>query len=273
MVYSHQQKRSTIRYGSMIAICMAIATGCAGSMGTTARSMLTSVRDSKDPNARYQAYVKLGKPRTYDNTEQMVESIAELSKRLADGKEPAISRAVICRSLGELNRPEARTALLKALDDEDDEVRAEAARAIGKVGQPEDAVLLARMMTIDTTYNGRLAAAEGLSNLKPKDPRIMISLAENLNHDDPAIRLASYRALKQITGADPGSDTDSWHDYLAKNFEGYTADNLVAKKTSKPVGSPSDHAVLPAGLPGATGQIPFMPGQAPSVPASGVVKP
>ena len=101
----------------------------------------------------------------------------------------------------------------------------------------------------------------------------MISLAENLNHDDPAIRLASYRALKQITGADPGSDTDSWHDYLAKNFEGYTADNLVAKKTSKPVGSPSDHAVLPAGLPGATGQIPFMPGQAPSVPASGVVKP
>ena len=273
MVQSHKRDKSTIPYGPMIALCLAIVSGCAGSMGTTARSVVASVRDRKDPNARYQAYVKLGKTRTYDNTEQMVESIAELSKRLADGKEPPISRAVICRSLGDLKRPEARTALLKALDDEDDEVRAEAARAIGKVGQPEDAVLLARMMAIDTTHNGRVAAAEGLTNLKPKDPRIMISLSENLNNDDPAIRLASYRALKQITGADPGTDANAWHEYLTNNFDGYVNDKVVAKSASKPAGSQSDKAVMPAGLPAAFGQVPFMPAQTPTAPGPGILNP
>ena len=263
MVQSHNQHKSTVLFGPIVALCLAIVAGCAGSMGTTARSMLTSVRDSKDPNARYQAYVKLGKPRTYDNTEQMVESIAELSKRLADGKEPPISRAVICRSLGDLKRPEARAALLKALDDEDDEVRAEAARAIGKVGQPEDAVLLARMMAIDTTHNGRVAAAEGLANLNPKDPRIMISLSENLNNDDPAIRLASYRALKQITGADPGTDANAWHDYLTNNFAGYVNDTAVAKSAVKPPVSPNDKSVMPAGL----------PAQTPTAPGPGILNP
>ena len=251
MVQSHNQHKSTVLFGPIVALCLAIVAGCAGSMGTTARSMLTNVRDSKDPNARYQAYVKLGKPRTYDNTEQMVESIAELSKRLADGKEPPISRAVICRSLGDLKRLEARAALLKALDDEDDEVRAEAA------------VLLARMMAIDTTHNGRVAAAEGLANLNPKDPRIMISLSENLNNDDPAIRLASYRALKQITGADPGTDSNAWHDYLTNNFAGYVNDTAVAKSAVKPPVSPNDKSVMPAGL----------PAQTPTAPGPGILNP
>ena len=274
MTSVHKRIHALSFTGHCLALVLTCTCGCAGSLGTTARSMLTNVRDNQDPNVRYKAYVNLGKTRTYDSQEQMLESVAELSKRLKDGKEPPISRAVICRSLGELKRPEARDALLKAMDDEDDEVRAEAARALGKVGQPDDAVLLSRMMAIDTTHNGRVAAAEGLANLKPTDPRIMISLSENLNNDDPAMRLAAYRALKQITGADPGPNAEVWHDYLAANFPGYAGDTIVADAKSKTKRGSGDTSVKPAGLPAAFGQVPFMPGaQAPAQPPRGLPQP
>lgn len=274
MTGEHQRIRALSVTGHCLAMVLTCTWGCAGSLGTTARSMLTNVRDNKDPNARYQAYVNLGKTRTYDSPEQMLESVAELSRRLMEGKEPPISRAVICRSLGELKRPEARDALLKAMDDEDDEVRAEAARALGKVGKPEDAVLLSRMMAIDTTHNGRVAAAEGLANLKPTDPRIMISLSESLNNDDPAMRLAAYRALKQITGADPGPGAEVWHEYLAANFPGYTGDTQLADAKPAKAKASGDTSVKPAGLPAALGQLPFMPGaKAPAQPPQGLPQP
>jgi len=237
--------------------------GCAGKVGTTARSMLSHVRSDDDPNARYEAYAKLGRRRTYDNEQQLVEAVAEMSARLTGGKEPAMTRAVICRSLGDLKRPEAREALIKAIEDEDGDVRTEAARALGKVGTDEDAVLLARMMAIDTTHNGRVAAAEGLANLKPKDPKVLISLSENLNNDDPAIRLAAYRALKSITGADPGTDVEVWQEYLAKTIPGFNGETPIAAEPppaqiaarpapargiSLPEMSPSDAAVQPVGL-------------------------
>jgi len=257
---------ATITSATLAALAIALAiesTGCAGKVGTTARSMISHIRSDADPNARYEAYAKLGQKRTYDNDQQLVEAVVELAAKLADGKEPAISRAVICRSLGELKRPEARQALIKALEDEDGDVRTEAARALGKVGTHEDAVLLARMMAIDTTQNGRVAAAEGLANLKPKDPRVLISLTENLDNDDPAIRLAAYRALKSITGANPGQDVEVWQEYLAKTIPGFSGDSPMmaqpppaqvaarpknARGIKLPDISPSDAAVQPVGL-------------------------
>lgn len=255
--------RQSIRRATIAALVISGFVGCAGKVGTTARSMLSHVRDDADPNVRYEAYAKLGRKRTYDNDQQMVEAVAELSARLAGDKEPPIARALICRSLGDLKRPEARPALIKCLEDEDGDVRTEAARALGKVGTDEDAVLLARMMAIDTTHNGRVAAAEGLANLKPKDPKVLVSLSENLNNDDPAIRLAAYKALKSITGANPGTDVEAWQEYLARNVPGFSGESPVATKpapsqiASRPASpraialpemSPSDAAVRPVGL-------------------------
>lgn len=255
--------RHSIRRATIAALVISGFVGCAGKVGTTARSMLSHVRDDSDPNVRYEAYAKLGRKRTYDNEQQMVEAVAELSARLDGDKEPPIARAMICRSLGDLKRPEARVALIKCLEDEDGDVRTEAARALGKVGTDEDAVLLARMMAIDTTHNGRVAAAEGLANLKPKDPKVLVSLSENLNNDDPAIRLAAYKALKSITGANPGTDVEAWQEYLARNVPGFSGESPVATQPAPsqiaarpatpraialPEMSPSDAAVRPVGL-------------------------
>jgi HEAT repeat protein len=266
MISDRKPDRSVASFmATVLGLCfVAHIVGCAGKVGTTARSMLSNVRENADPNARYEAYAKLGRKRTYDNDQQITEAVAELSARLVDGKEPAISRAIICRSLGELKRPEAREALIKAMEDEDDEVRAAAARALGAVGSQEDAVLLARMMAIDTTHNGRVAAAEGLASLKPTDPNVLVSLTESLNNDDPAIRLAAYRALKSITGADPGTEADAWQDYLAKNLPGFNGQSAPERMPPKaptqiarssetripvqPQISPSDAAVRPVGL-------------------------
>ena len=59
-----------------------------------------------------------------------------------NGREPIASRAIICRTLGELRHPRARPVLIKAVSSPDAVVKIEAGRALGKVGRAEDATVL-----------------------------------------------------------------------------------------------------------------------------------
>ena len=101
---------------------------------------------------------------------------------------------MICRTLGELGDPNARDALIGAVSDTEGLVRVQACRALGKVGKPEDVTVLARIMVVDTLEDCRIAAIDGLGELKSKDPRIMQMLVAGMEHEDPAIRLASLKA-------------------------------------------------------------------------------
>ncbi|HEV3163106.1 MAG TPA: HEAT repeat domain-containing protein [Isosphaeraceae bacterium] len=206
------------------ALCAALALivpqGCRTPyLGTTAASFLKNVRESKDPNIRYIAYSKLASTQSYDNDEQKLEAIKVMSQNLLANKEPIASRAVICRTLGELGKPEARPALIKAFGDEEGIVRAEAYRALGKVGKPEDAALLAQKMATDQIQDCRIAAIEGLGELKAKDWRIVGMLVEGMEHDSPAIRFASLKAIREITGKDLGVTPAPWRDYVLKELE------------------------------------------------------
>src|SRR5438552_3333221 len=80
----------------------------------------------------------------------------------------------------------------------------------GRVGQPEDAVGLARIMAADTSIDCRVAAIEGIGALKPTDPRMSAALVEGMEHQDPAIRLASLQALRSITGKELGTEPEPW---------------------------------------------------------------
>jgi hypothetical protein len=186
--------------------------GCAQYIGTTAQSFLIKIRDSADPNVRYLAYSSLASPHCYDDDKQKAEAVKVLISKLDGSVEPIASRAVICRTLGELRDPAAREALIKAVNDPEGVVRVQACRALGKVGQAEDATILARVMTVDTLEDCRIAAIEGLGALKAKDPRILHVLVAGMEHDDPAIRHASVEALRQITGLDRGVDPTAWRD-------------------------------------------------------------
>jgi HEAT repeat protein len=223
------------------ALVAALAAGCtAPYMGTTASSFMRHVRDSRDPNLRYKAYTKLASPNIYDNDDQKREAIQLLSRNLISNREPVATKTVICRSLGDLGRSEARPALLQAVNDTDPEVRAEACRALGKVGTTEDAAVLARLMTADTQLDCRIAAIEALGTLKPKDSRYLVMLVQGIEHDDPAIRLASLRSLKTMTGKNLGVDAGPWRTLVEKEIK----ETQLASKENPPK---TDTTVVPTG--------------------------
>jgi|GEM_PF-869297 len=195
--------------GLSLALALASA-GCTTYVGTTAASFLRRVRTDPDPNVRYLAYAKLAHPNCYDNEAQKAEAVRTLITKLAEGKEPVATRAVILQTLGELRDPAAREAVLKAVNDPEPVLRVQACRALGKVGRTEDATVLARVMATDTLEDCRIAAIEALGVLKPNDPRIARVLVGGMQHDDPAIRLASVNALRKITGRDAGVEAADW---------------------------------------------------------------
>jgi HEAT repeat protein len=201
----------------LVALAMSLGgfSGCANYIGTTALSFMKHAQESPDPNVRNQAYARLADPLSYTSGGQKEQAVAVLSAQLVEKNEPVASRAQICRTLGELGLPEARPALLRAVDDEDSLVRAEACRALGKLGNPEDAATLSRIMAADTSSDCRLAAIEGLGLLKTTDLRVMEQLIDGMQHADPGIRLACYRALKDLSGKKLDADVEVWKQELA----------------------------------------------------------
>jgi HEAT repeat protein len=222
-------KTQWIRLIALISVvAAAAATGCSTYIGTTSKSFLHQVRDNPDPNIRYIAYSKLGVPTAYETQAQKDEAIGIMIAKLREAKEPVAVRAVIVRSLGNLGDRRARQEIIKAANDvENAVIRLEACRALGKVGQPEDATILARIMTIDKLEDCRIAAIEGLGMLKAQDARIFNILLDGMDHDDPAIRLECLRALREITGKDAGVDPAAWRRELEPTLK-----ELAAKSVS-----------------------------------------
>jgi len=212
--------RTSILKAALAAIPILFASGCSGTVGTTASSMLRRINESPDPNVRHMAYAKLASPRAYDSDEQKAEAATVLAERLTSGKEPIASRVAICRTLGELGRPEGRDAILKAVGDRDEAaVRAAACRALGRVGKPEDWTVLAQVMASDFELDCRIAAIEGLSAMDVTDPRLDLMLVDGMEHIEPAIRLASLQALRSLSGQDLGVEPKAWKEYAEERVK------------------------------------------------------
>jgi hypothetical protein len=198
----------------MLAAAVLFAEGCSHYRGTTAASHLKHIRQDSDVNMRYIAYSKLAAPNCYDTPDQKAEAVKTLLEKLETAKEPVATRAVIVRTLGKLGDPSARAAIIKAVNEPEPIVRVQACRALGKLGKPEDATILARVMATDVLEDCRIAAIEAIGELKPNDPRIPQVLVTGMQHDDPATRLASLNALRKITGRDLGVDPVAWQQML-----------------------------------------------------------
>jgi hypothetical protein len=194
----------------MAGVAAFLSVGCANHIGTTAASFMRRAREDPDPNVRYQAYRKLASPRCYDTDQQKAEAATLLATKLSEGGEPLASRAAICRTLGAIQRVEGRDALLAAINDPEPLIRGEACRALGAIGQPEDAAPLTRIMTTDQSGDCRVAAIEGLGVLKKADPQVQVLLVDAMQNDDPSIRVAAVRSLRTITGKDLGVSPDRW---------------------------------------------------------------
>ena len=179
-------------------------------IGNTAASYMKHIREDRNVNNRYLAYTKLANPECYVSKTEHDAAVSLLIDKFANGREPIASRAVIVRTLGELGDSRARETMLSAVDDPEAIIRAQACRALGRVGKKEDATVLTRKMTVDTLVDCRIAAIEAIGDLKPDDKRITMMLLNGMQHDEPAIRLASLEALKKMTGKDLGVDVVPW---------------------------------------------------------------
>jgi HEAT repeats len=197
-------------------------------IGTTPASFLRHVRSNPDPNIRFLAYGKLGDPELYDSPAIKTEAVSTLVAKLQEGKEPLAIRAIIVRSLGQLGDPRARDVIAHAVGDPEGVVRTEACRALGRVGHADDATTLIRIMTVDPLEDCRIAAIDGVGDLKSRDPRVLHVLIDGMDHEDPAIRFGCYRALKKITGKDPGNTTDAWR----RELEPQTTSSPATPKSS-----------------------------------------
>lgn len=198
----------------LAAASSAAGAGCSTYIGTTAKSFLGHVRKNPDPNMRYLAYSRLASAEAYDSDDQKDEAVRTLIDKYQNGREPLASRAMICRTLGELGNPKARDLLVKAISSPEAVIKIEACRALGKVGRPEDATVLAQVMSLDQLEDARIAAIEGLAHLKTSDPRIYLVLVDAMEHEDPAIRLASLETLRKLTGKDHGTEAAAWRKEL-----------------------------------------------------------
>jgi hypothetical protein len=209
-----------------LALALALALAIAGLSGcvsnglkwtdTRAVSFLRIIQESNDPNVRYAAYDKLSNPNCYDNEEQKKRVAQVLADKLKSSREPVATRAIICRTLGMIGHPVARDAILIAINNDDDPlVKAQACRALGRVGQPEDSTVLARVMaTHVNSPECQVAAIESIGDLKPRDKRIAQYLVKGMEHDEPVIRVACLHALRSITGRDLGLEALDWKKYI-----------------------------------------------------------
>lgn len=239
------RRRATTRLVILLAAC---AAGCTTYVGTTARSFLKHVQNNPDPNVRYVAYSKLGSNDLYDDPRQKSEAVATLIDKYQHGKEPVAIRAVICRTLGELGDPSARGVLLQAVRHQEAVIKVEACRALGKVGRTEDATVLAQVMTLDHLEDARIAAIEGLADLKSRDPRIYKVLLDAMEHEDPAIRLASLNALRKLTGEDEGTEVAAWRKLVEPLIAAASTDPAeaaVAAAEARTTDAPAAKAVTP----------------------------
>jgi hypothetical protein len=244
------RSKSLVRWYSVVAVIVHLtaAGGCSTYVGTTSKSFLNQVKNSTDPNVRYVAYVKLGSPHAYEDKAHKDEAVQTLIAKYQEGKEPVAIRAVIIRSLGTLGDQRARHVVIKAVNDPEAVIRVEGCRALGKVGLPEDATILARIMTVDTLEDCRIAAIEGLGWLKSSDPRINRLLLDGMDHDDPAIRYECLNALRRSTGKDLGVDPGPWRKSLEPTPEATKTSTSTSTSTK-----PSPAQVEPAPT---TGKLP-----------------
>jgi HEAT repeat protein len=210
---------------------------CTPYIGTTYKSFVRQARENPDPNIRYIAYAKLGSPSLYEDQAQKDEAVKIMVAKLQEGREPVAIRAAIIRSLGNLGDRRARDDILRGVNDTDNSViRVEACRALGKVGLPEDATTLARIMTIDKLEDCRIAAIESIGSLKSQEPRILQILLEGMDHDDPAIRYQCLQSLRIITAKDYGIDPADWRRELQPLLAAIV--RATAAATADPKGSP-----------------------------------
>ena len=99
-----------------------------------------------------------------------------------------------------------------AMRDEDPFVRREACRVIIKLNQSETGIVLRHVARNDPDKDVKLMAINGLSAFDDQDT--IETLAQILDHRQPALRYEAMQSLKVCTKKDFGNDVALWKQYF-----------------------------------------------------------
>ena len=136
----------------------------------------------------------------------------QLARQIQVEPDPLVRQAVV-RAIAEFRTPIAEQVLEAGLSDENQAVRIECCRALGRRAEPVSVARLGSPLKNDKNVDVRMAAADALGKIKSKDS--MQALAVALDDRDPAMQYVGVQSLKSITGKDYGPDVQTWRQVAA----------------------------------------------------------
>lgn len=142
--------------------------------------------------------------------ERWVAALVEALEKV--GKE---GRADVLGALGRTKDAESALKAAPHLKDEDPEVRAAAAIALGELNNPETADELAARMADEDSPRAREAEARAAGTLKAKGA--VETLVEWLGDENERVRQEAEKALTLITRQELGKDREKWRAWLEAN--------------------------------------------------------
>jgi len=166
------------------------------------------------PDERRKAILYLDRKWEWSNDEARDAFVRILVNRVRFDEDELV-RAVAARALRHYAQPTAVGALVAALADRDEYVRVEAARSLAVTADAEAVVALLRLLRSDASPQVRAAAAAALGAVRSgraphPDRNVLAALCEALDDRDFAVVCRSAGALVRLTGQDHGHSRTAW---------------------------------------------------------------
>ncbi len=199
-------------YIFLVLVAAAVLSGCSGKntppflkdlLGPTAKEAVQMAFDPDDADRRREGVTLLSR-KSYGLREPYLKGYATLARTDSDAR----VRSAAVRALGKAGDPKYLPDILNALEDESDEVRWDAAVALGTVTGPQAVAPLRRHATNDTFKDVRIACARALRRYPRQD--VLISLRDCLADSDFSVRYEAHQSLVILTGTDRGYDPADW---------------------------------------------------------------
>jgi hypothetical protein len=117
--------------------------------------------------------------------------------------------------LGELDHPQARTALSACSQDPQSEIRLAAVQACARHPATESIPILQQVVGGDSDLDVRLAATRALANFT--QPEAIRALGLALDDPNPALQLRAADALRAVSGQPYGRDIEAWRQFVRQS--------------------------------------------------------
>jgi HEAT repeat protein len=140
-------------------------------------------------------------------------TLASSITRDLDTEAPGPVKLAMVRCLARLPSPAAVDALRVALRQPDPQLRCEACRSLAQIDSPEAMSLLSETLAREQDVDAKLATVRALGRFR--DPLAVQALGVALEDRDPAVQYAAMQSLHHSTGKDLGHDVRRWKELLS----------------------------------------------------------